>query len=371
MSDQIQLAFPAITSLDPGSSGWNILAPMAMEETRKHTDKEYCNQLKILNVIGKGSQAWTGDVYNSMRSNGSHGRAEIIAEEAGFEKRTIQTYGYVCKAVKITIRIVISTKFPKLKFHHFQVVAPLECRKQIGWLNRAGRKDWSVSQLRTALRFNKSEWLPRAFNNWPPFIIEEWQQKYPGQLPGEILRNILFFTTDNGDKVIDVFGGGGNMKLAAEDMDRLCISYDIDPQYPGIIRHNALNIFPDSEAKLVFLDPPYWSQKKGEYRSDPDDLSNMDLVPFYLAMEKIVDNAYVALARNGYCVLIIGATQADGEYYDHALEIYSRIKSNWRIVNRVSGAYPTSQYTGNDVKRAIQNKQMLNLYTTILFLQKA
>ena len=74
-----------------------------------------------------------------MRSNGSHGRATKIAEDAGFEKRTIQTYGYVCKAVEITIRIVISTKFPKLKFHHFQVVAPLDRDQQVRAALRTAR----------------------------------------------------------------------------------------------------------------------------------------------------------------------------------------------------------------------------------------
>jgi len=369
MSDQqITLFQPA--QLDPGASGWAILAPMAMEETRPHTEEEYLEQLKRLRIIGQGVQAWVGDVYNAMRENGSHGRAKTMASEIGFEPRTIEMMGYVCRSVEISVRTEISTNYPDITFKHFQVISPLEYDEQIHWLNEAGRGGWSVSQLRQAIRTQGEDWLPRSFNVWSPFIIEEWQQQYPGQIPGEILRNVLYYTTQKGDKVIDVFGGGGNMGMAAERMGRACVSYDIEPQFPGIVKHNALDKFPDSDANLVFLDPPYWGQKKGEYRDLPGDLSNMEIEPFYFSMERIIENSHAALAPGGYCVLIIGASQFDGEFYDHAMELYSRIKQNWRLVNRVSASYPTSQYSGNDVKRSIQDKVMLNLYTTLLFLQK-
>lgn len=355
-------------------TGWKILGRLAMEPTRKHDDDEYFEQFQKLRLLGDGCQAWAGDTYlaaaDSLKTKEEKGdKAAEIAEAAGFEKRTIRAYGYICRNVDASVRTDAGDTYPELTFGHMGVVAPLEPADQKTWLHKAGKGGWSVAQLRSAMR-NEKGWNPRPFNAWSPGMIEEWQQPYPGQTPGDYLLNILYYTTNKGDLVIDPFAGGGNMALACGRMERKCKSYDINPKFKGITAHDARDAFPDSGARLVYLDPPWWKQKRGEYNPEVGDLSNVNLGEFHAAMLKVFKNAHTALASGGFCVFVIGATQSGLEFHDHALELYADIRSDWQLVNRVSATYPTQQYSGNDVTRALADKQMLNLYTNFLFLVK-
>lgn len=370
MTDEIQVVNRTLLA----DTGWKIVGRMAMEPTRKHDEEEYFEQFQRIRLLGDGYQAWAGDTYlaaaaDAKTDNARGDKAAEIAEAAGFERRSIRTWGYVCKNVPVTIRIV-TDEYPSLTFGHLHVAASMEEADQRKWLHKAGKGAWSVAQLRAAIKADAGAWQPRAFNVWPAFLIEEWQQEYPGQIPGNILLNILHFTTKPGDLVIDPFAGGGNMALACERAGRRCVSYDIKPKFKGIKLHDAVESFPNSGAALVFLDPPYWKQKKGEYESGGADLSNKTLPEFYQAMEAVIGNSRAALADGGKCVLIVGATQDEQGFHDHALELYARVRDEWRLENHVTAAYPTSQYTGNDIKAAMAAGKMLNLYTSLLFLVK-
>jgi len=356
-------------------SGWEIAGPMAMIETRPHTIEEYLAQLRKLHVIGQSIQAWTGDVYLAMTEHLSSnqekgGKALEIATEAGFDRATIVTYGWVCKKVPFSTRVENAEIYPNLTFNHFRAVAKEDEDEQVKWLGIAGEEGMSVAELRKAIK--GLDWEPRYFNHWSAFPIESWQQKYPGQIPGGILSNILYYTTSKGELVIDPFGGGGNMARACERMGRKCITYDISPKFPGIHKHNVVFPFPDAGAQLVFLDPPYFKQKKGEYASDPADLSNIENPDqFHLLLETVCDNAREALDQGGYLALIIGASQTKDYYIDHAAEMYCRLKDKpWRHINTIAAAYPTTQYSGSDINHAKTSRIMLNLYTSIQIWRK-
>jgi len=356
--------------LVPRNSGWEIErdCPIIMKSTRKHELEEYRMQFERLQTIEGAVQFWQGDVANAGKEEHGYGAMTEIAEENGISAKTMWDFAYVARQTT-SARAEVYPQQPTLSFRHYKVVAPLEEDEQVDWLSQAGEQSWSAAELRKQIKGN--EWEPRYFNHWSAMPIESWQQEYPGQIPAGILKNVLHYTTHQGDIVIDAFGGGGNMALTCERMKRGCITYDIDPQFPGIIRHNALEPFPDDGVQLVFLDPPYWGQKQGEYASDPDDLSNVeDLGRFHLLLKRICDNAKNALAQDGYLVLIIGASQTKDYYIDHAAEMYALLKDEWQHVNSVAAAYPTTQYTGNDVNNAKKHGYMLNLYTTIQFWQK-
>lgn len=367
MSDLLMIEPTTMQVID---SGWEIDAecPIIMRSIRAHDIEEYREQLGRLDTIGGAVQFWIGDVVNDLRDRYGYGEMEDLAKELDRPLRTIQTFAYISKQT-ITTRVVIYPEYPELTHRHYMVVAPLEEDEQIHWLKKAGKDELSASELRKTIK--GLDWEPRYFNHWSAFPIESWQQEYPGQIPGGILQNVLYYTTQRGDLVIDAFGGGGNMGKACERMERRCIAYDIDPQFPNITKHNVVFPFPDSGANLVFLDPPYWGQKQGEYATDPADLSNIeDASQFHALLKAVFDNAKQALLPGGYCVLIIGASQTKDYYIDHAAEMYCLVKDEWRHVNSIAAAYPTTQYSGNDMNNAKKNHMMLNLYTTIQIWQK-
>jgi len=367
MSDLLMVEPTTLQSID---NGWEIDGdcPIIMRSTRNHIREEYTQQLGHLQTIGGAVQFWRGDVANSIKDEYGYGAMTEIAEELEIAQRSIIVEAYVSRQTMYA-RAYIYPKYPQLTFRHYLVIAPLEEDEQIHWLEKAGKGKLSAAELRKAIK--GLNWEPRYFNHWSAFPIESWQQEYPGQIPGGILMNVLYYTTQEGDTVIDAFGGGGNMGLACQRMGRDCIAYDIEPHFPGIKQHNVVFPFPDSGAQMVFLDPPYWGQKQGEYATDPADLSNIeDVNQFHTLLKAVCDNAKSALKDGGYLVLIIGASQTKDYYIDHAAEMYTLLRGEWQHINSIAAAYPTTQYSGNDVNNAKKNRMMLNLYTTIQIWRK-
>jgi hypothetical protein len=356
-------------------TGWVIRSdcPLLMDATREHTEEDYEIQLKRLKLIENASPFWLGYIANKGKEEIGRGALSDIAHKNGYDDVYIRNTAYVYRQYDPSETSLISdiyNDYPDLPWGVYQVCAPLETEEEkLKWLRYAGEHKLSAPKLRQAMKGEGFQ--PKSFNIWSAFPIEEWQQEYPGQIPGGILQNVLYYTTHKGDLVIDPFGGGGNMGLACERMGRTCIAYDIAPQFPNIKKHNVVFPFPDNDAQLVFLDPPYWGQKHGEYAPDPADLSNIeDAGQFHLLLKSVIDNAKEALLPGGYCVLIIGASQTKDYYIDHAAEMYSMLRTEWKHINSVAAAYPTTQYSGNDMNHAKENHIMLNLYTTIQFWQK-
>jgi hypothetical protein len=374
MNSQIELFDnQAIETVD---TGWSINrdCPLIMEATRSHDEDEYREQLKHLKMIESARMWWLGALASKGKEDIGRGAMVTLAEEEGYKQKTIWDAAYVYRQFdpkETSIIIEVYSEYPDLPWGVYKVVAPIvEQEEKLYWLKYAGEHNLSAPKLRLAMKQDEIQF--KSFNVWPAFPVEAWQRTYPGMIPGQILSNVLHYTTNRNDLVVDVFGGGGNMGLACERMGRKCISFDIEPKYDGIERHNATQPFPDKckDAQLVFLDPPYWNQKQGEYDTSPDDLSNKPLGEFYLDMVNVIKNAREILKPGGYCVLIIGSTQMKGKFYDHASSIYSLVHEDWELVNRISATYPTSQYSGADVENAKKNLTMLNLYTSLQFFRK-
>ena len=210
-------------------------------------------------------------------------------------------------------------------------------------------------------------WL-RVYNVWNFAKCDDrFGLNHPGMVPGQIMQNLNWYFTKPGDLVIDPFAGGGSTidVCKYDDADfgkRRCEAYDIDPKRPDIKRRDIVtNGVPNvSGASLVFLDPPYWGQKKGEYGSQPTNLANMPLDHFHEILHSIVDSS---LNCAGVVALIIGTSQFGG-YADHAAEMMRRIDAP--ILLRAIVPYSTEQYQAFSVSRAKENKQCLNLYRDLI-----
>jgi len=357
-------------------TGWVIHddCPYLMEATRPHNEADYEFILGRLKKLENANPFWLGYIANKGKEEIGHGEMTRIAEQEGYQQKSVQQAAYVYRQYdpnESSIIIELYNEYPDLPWGVYQVCAPLKTEEdKLYWLRYAGEHNLSAPKLRTAMK--NGDFQPKSFNIWSAFPVEDWQQKYPGQIPGGILSNILYYTTTKGELVIDPFGGGGNMARACERMGRKCITYDISPKFPGIHKHNVVFPFPDAGAQLVFLDPPYFKQKQGEYASDPADLSNIENPDqFHLLLETVCDNAREALDQGGYLALIIGASQTKDYYIDHAAEMYCRLKDKpWQHINTVAAAYPTTQYSGSDVDHAKTRRIMLNLYTSIQIWRK-
>jgi DNA modification methylase len=167
--------------------------------------------------------------------------------------------------------------------------------------------------------------------------------------------------------------GGGTTIDVCKAMARRYLAYDLHPSRPDIQQHDTQLPFPlppsiantGTRASLVFLDPPYWKQRRGEYMSGG--LDGLELDQFYAAIERIIENACRVLGPNGYIALIIGPTQEDKIVFDHAAVLLRFI--DLPLIRRIIVPYNTQQHGGAYVNSATENRYPLYLYRDLMVWQ--
>lgn len=128
---------------------------------------------------------------------------------------------------------------------------------------------------------------------WDSYGLDKRQKKIPGAVPVHLVKNLLALHTNPGDHVLDLFAGGGVTKIACDDMiGRSYELFDLSPDNEeikqfSIIDDDANVSLPSVERKpdFLFLDPPYGSQKKGEYTKDKRDLSNLEIADYITVLK--------------------------------------------------------------------------------------
>lgn len=217
---------------------------------------------------------------------------------------------------------------------------------------------------------------PKVYNIWS-FVNRDTRlgESYEGNIPGQVALNVLYYCTSKDDLVIDPMAGGGSTTDACLVMGRKCRAYDIKgDSKKGIEERNLVKDGFSKKTKncqLVFLDPPYWKQKKGSYTGEETDLSNMPLDKFYTSMNAIFKGAYEILKKDGYASIIISPTQEKGVVYDHAMKFYEMLLGiGFTFVNRIIVPYTTQQVKAFDVTDARKGKYMLKLYRDLLIFKK-
>lgn len=103
--------------------------------------------------INTGDNFQWGETYN------------LIADEFGYEPKTLRQYAYVARNVEMSVRT------DKLSFGHHERVASMEPEAQEHWLERAANEGLSISKMRAAI---KESQLPA-----PNHDIDELNSKIP------------------------------------------------------------------------------------------------------------------------------------------------------------------------------------------------
>ena len=290
--------------------------------------------------------------------------------------------------------------------------------RPLGWIRRAGEKaeavlayveqtgdhslldvlnDKSVNAAYAAMKQKRDgvkvpPFVAQCANVWaftrptPGLGVE-----YPGCVPGDILRNLFWLYTREGDLVVDLFAGGGvtmdtvawwNVE-AKEKGSALWplreLSYDLVPSRKGIQKRDASRPphLPKAAkgAGLIFLDPPYWKQKRGDYSDDPTNLANLPLDEFHRTLAGILAACASVLRDGGHVALIIGATQSDGVFIDHSAFVMGSAgdvgastgtAGALTLAQRVIVPYTTQQFSGADVAWAKRERKMLKGYRDLM-----
>ena len=225
-----------------------------------------------------------------------------------------------------------------------------------------------------------TDFKPQLYNIWN-FAKNTNEIKHPGNIPHEIVENLLYYYTEPLDIVYDPFAGGGVTIDACKQWMRRYYVSDIAPiseRDDEIRQHDITNGVPikilknlaKDGIKLVFLDPPYWKQKEGDYTDEATDFSKMPLDRYYESMGQLFEQSKSVLCDGGFLAVIVGHSQKDMKIYDHAFKFYEMLTENYAFENRIVVPYNTQQVIPADVAMAKKKRMMLKLYRDLLIFKK-
>lgn len=348
-------------------------------ELQENLKRKDFNPVELAEALSRRKKIYEKEHPETKLGSTGKGRPKDRLSESDnlkdrFTKDTAQTTGISETVIKETLQL---TELPE----------PLKEKVKSGQLSKSRalkiyRKE--KSQINHSInRPSIPDWVQYT-NLWhfsqcdPRFGIKG----YPGRLPGQIMQNLLYLFTSENDWVLVPFAGSGTEIDVAESMNRNCQAYDINPapacsggvnpsrlQEKEITKLDVTKGIPDiRKYKLIFLDPPYSSQKKGHYTDLPTDLSNMSLHWYYKAMEKVINSCKALLTPDGYLAVISSSLRKDNVVYDIPYELAKICeKTGLILVDRIIVPYENaSSMTPQWIQQAKKKKFLLRSYRDLL-----
>jgi len=223
------------------------------------------------------------------------------------------------------------------------------------------------------------DFKPQLYNIWNFAKITN-ETQHPGNIPHEIIENLLYYYSEPFDVIFDPFGGGGVTIDVCKAWQRRYFVSDIQPteiaKEKGMHTHDITTGLPDGIPKpnMVFLDPPYWNQMQGDYTELPNDLSNVTLEEFYGATTYLFNTLFDKMAGGGILAFIIQNTQWKNE--DKHVEPHSHVMWNiaeaagFKFEHLIQVPYSTQQYNAQMVNYAKEHKIILQSNRELVILRK-
>jgi ParB-like chromosome segregation protein Spo0J len=217
---------------------------------------------------------------------------------------------------------------------------------------------------------------PQVYSVWN-FPKANNEVKHFGNIPPEIIDNLLYYYTKPFDVVFDPFAGGGSTIDVCRKRWRRYFASDLNPieaRKHEIRQHDITAGLPDAlpVPQLVFLDPPYWKQAEGKYSKDATDLANIDLESFLDAIAKLaaaLKRKWTGAKNGGKLALIIGPWKDNGQEVDLAFLCYQRIVKYLNPIKRVIVPYSTQVHGGAYVQAAKDKRELLYLFRDLMLFE--
>ncbi|MDO9546617.1 MAG: DNA methyltransferase [Pelolinea sp.] len=192
------------------------------------------------------------------------------------------------------------------------------------------------------------EWIKAQIGVWQ-FNYEKRDIRnrdlHPATFPISLATQIIKLFSHEGEIILDPFNGSGTTQIAAQDLKRNSIGFDLKREYIGlafnrlkdnsllsstnhsIIQDDSINInkyIENDSISLIWTSPPYANllnrkrknkSRRGEerqneqfgkieqYSQDPRDLGTMSIDDYTEVMGKIFHNLLPLLKPKGHCVI--------------------------------------------------------------------
>lgn len=222
-----------------------------------------------------------------------------------------------------------------------------------------------------------SAFEPSVYNHWFFSGLDKTLgEEYPGNIPGQIALNVVYYYSNEEDLVVDPMAGGGSTIDACKRLNRKCLAYDINIVREDIRYNDIRNGFP-SEAKdcqLIFLDPPYYNLLEKRYVASS--VSTLRLSDFLDFISRLAIDCYTTVRRGGFVSFLCQnfyhkfASLNDG-YTNFGIEAYKRFtNADFQLINEINCPQTSQVYSPSDVQLAKTQKGMLNLVRDLLVFRK-
>jgi hypothetical protein len=176
---------------------------------------------------------------------------------------------------------------------------------------------------------------------------------FPGSTEPLWLDRLLYLYTQPFDIVVDPFAGSGStIEVCKKRLRRYWVSdrKPLPERAHEIRGHDLTDGLPPlhnwRDVRLVYLDPPYWKQREGDYSQDPTDLANMPLEAFTDRLASTIRDFGKKLQSGASLALIIQPTHwhsPEHRYVDHVLDMVARVPLP--VTMRIACPTGASRYT--------------------------
>ncbi|NMC62934.1 MAG: site-specific DNA-methyltransferase [SAR324 cluster bacterium] len=190
------------------------------------------------------------------------------------------------------------------------------------------------------------EWLKNQLGVWQvSYEGRDIRDKevHPATFPIQLAKKVISLFTHKGELILDPFVGSGTTLVAAQDLDRNAVGFDLQEKYVNLCRERvrATNLFTTSKqiaiqedakhipeylrpssVSLIWTSPPYANLlnrkrknksrrdrdngqlgKVEQYSQDPRDLGTMSIEEYTKNMGDIFEALLPILKPKGHCVI--------------------------------------------------------------------
>jgi DNA modification methylase len=216
--------------------------------------------------------------------------------------------------------------------------------------------------LRRKRRLNALDgktWTRYSISIWDlTKTVEETRLRHPALFPVALVKRLLEIYTRPEDVVLDPFMGAGSTLVAAQELKRRGVGFDISSEFISLAKHRLqhsshqddlpapvihcedarhIGRYVESDSvDLVVTSPPYWDihcqrrtadgKEPRPYSPSEQDIGNItDYSLFLDALSSVFDQLYTVLKPGHWCILIVMDLRKGSRFYPLHMDCIQRM----------------------------------------------
>lgn len=226
------------------------------------TKQEYYDWIESMLKLAYNQLKETGSLYICISWQHSY-MFHILLEKVGFTVQNRITWkrdkgrGSTSNWKSMHEDIFFATKHPtKYKFNVKDVMVEKEV--VASYRNEDGTpKDWWENEdgKKVRMTYPGNIWLDLCVPYWSMHEVRSYAKskkspnnvykKHNTQKPKDLVKRCILASSDKGDLVVDYFSGSGTTAIASAELQRDCITFEINKTYIGMLETRLKNEVPN------------------------------------------------------------------------------------------------------------------------------